>query len=366
MKVSLIDLKAQYKNIEPEIRGALDRVLESGQYILGDEVSAFEAEFAKYSGSQFAVAVNSGTSALHLALVAAGIGPGDEVITCPSTFVATVAAIEYAGARAVLVDAEPETLTIDPNLIEAAITPATRAILPIHLYGHMADMNAIQNIARANNLLVIEDAAQAHGADFKGQRAGSLGDYGCFSFYPSKNLGAMGEGGMVTCNSEEANQRLRMLRDWGQSSKYNHETLGFNYRMDGFQGAILGAKLAHLEDWIEGRRKVASLYSELVQHADLMLPNEREDYQHVYYVYVVRSANRDQLQDHLTEAGIGTGIHYPHPVHLEPAFAGLGYKLGSFPIAEAAAEQVLSIPMYPEMSAEQIETVATALNNFGQ
>lgn len=365
MPVPLIDLKAQYAQIKDEVRAAVDKVLDSGQYILGEEVAAFEAEFATYVGAEYAVAVNSGTSALHLALLAAGIGPGDEVITTPSTFVATVAAIEYAGARAALVDVDPQTLNIDPGLIEAAMTPATKAILPVHLYGHMADMDAIQAIAEKHDLLVIEDAAQAHGAELNGQRAGSLGDFGCFSFYPSKNLGAMGEGGLVTARSEEGARRLRMLRDWGQSRKYHHEVLGFNYRMDGFQGAILRAKLAHLDEWVGARRAVADKYAELIKQTGLLLPSELEGYKHVYYVYVLRSAARDELQAYLNERGIGTGIHYPHPVHLEPAFAGLGYEAGSFPIAEKAAQQLLSIPMYPEMSDEQIQAVADALNGFG-
>ncbi len=364
MNIPLIDLKAQYRGIEAEVRQAIDKVLDSGQYILGDEVSAFEEEFAAYAGANYAVAVNSGTSALHLALLAAGIGPGDEVISTPSTFVATTAAIQYAGARAVLVDVDPLTLTMDPSQIEAAITPATKAILPVHLYGHMADMVAIQAIAAQHDLFVVEDCAQAHGAEFKGQRAGSWGDFGCFSFYPSKNLGAMGEGGLITTSSEEGAQRLRMLRDWGQSRKYHHEVLGFNYRMDGFQGAILRAKLAYLDGWVELRRKIAAQYGKQITHSKLLLPIEQEFYKHVYYVYVVRCIARDTLQSYLAGQGIGSGIHYPHPVHLEPVFANLGYKTGDFPIAEKAAQQVLSIPMYPEMSAEQINTVAAAINEF--
>jgi len=364
MKIPLIDLKAQYKNIEDEIRAAIDRVLASGQYILGEEVQNFEENFAAYCGANFGVAVNSGTSALHLALLAAEIGPGDEVITVPATFVATVAAIRYTGAKAVMVDVDEHTLTMDLDQLEAAITPASKAILPVHLYGHPANMLHINKIASQHQLLVIEDAAQAHGAEINGDRIGGFGDYACFSFYPSKNLGAMGEGGMILTGSVENDTRLRMLRDWGQSQKYQHDILGFNYRMDGFQGAILGAKLNHLDKWVDQRRAIAKAYAKSISNEKIRLPVELEGNRHAYYVYVLRTEMRDELQVHLNHLDIGTGIHYPHPVHLEKAFKDLAYNNGDFPIAEKAAEQVLSIPIYPEMSQEQIEIVAEAVNSF--
>lgn len=363
--IPLIDLQAQYRGIQDEIKVALDKVLDSSQYILGKAVADFEAAFADYAGTARGVAVNSGTSALHMALLAAGVGPGDEVITVPNTFVATVAAILYTGAQAVLVDVDAETLTMDPSKLEAAITVRTKAILPVHLYGHPADMAPIVEVARSHKLAVIEDAAQAHGAEYQGRRIGSIGDFGCFSFYPSKNLGAYGEGGMVTTNDAEAAQRLRMLRDWGQSQKYHHDLLAFNARMDGFQGAVLGVKLPHLEDWTEARRAHAQSYGELLADSGLKLPVERPNCRHVYYVYVVRTPQRDALQQHLGAQEIHTGIHYPHPVHLEKGYARLGYGEGAFPVAELACRQVLSIPLYPELTEQQIETVAQAIKDFG-
>ena len=363
--IPIIDLKSQYASIEEEIQRAIAKVLQSSQFILGEEVQKFEEEFSSYVGGKYGVAVNSGTSALHLALLSAGIGPGDEVITVPSTFVATAAAIVYAGARPVFVDVDPQTLTLDPSLLESAINPKTKAILPVHLYGHPADMKPILEIATEHDLIVIEDTAQAHGAEYQGKRVGSLGTYGCFSFYPSKNLGAYGEAGMVVTNDSDAATRLRMLRDWGQSKKYHHNILGFNYRMDGIQGAVLRVKLKHLEDWTKARRNNAALYQELLSGSDLILPVEIAGNRHVYYVYALRSIARDALQKHLLDQGIQTGIHYPHPVHLEEAFQDLGYSVGDFPVAEQAANQLLSLPMYPELQPAQIEAVAEAIHSFG-
>ena len=363
--IPVIDLKSQYASIEGDIQEAISKVLESSQFILGDEVQKFEEEFSIYVGAKFGVAVNSGTSALHLALLSARIGPGDEVITVPSTFVATAAAIVYAGARPVFVDVNPQTLTLDPSLLQRAITSNTKAILPVHLYGHPAEMDPILEIATKHGLAVIEDTAQAHGAEYQGKRLGSLGSYGCFSFYPSKNLGAYGEAGMVVTNDSDAAKRLSMLRDWGQSKKYHHKTLGFNYRMDGIQGAVLRVKLNHLEDWTKARRKNAALYKQLLDGSDLILPVEIAGNRHVYYVYVVRSKSRDALQNHLLEQGIQTGIHYPHPVHLEEAFQDLGYSVGDFPVAEQAANELLSLPMYPELQPDQIEAIAEAILAFG-
>lgn len=361
VKVPYLDLKAQYQSIKPEIDAAIARVLDSCQFVLGSEVAAFEQNFAKYCGTSECIALNSGTSALHLALLAAGVGEGDEVITVPFTFVASVSAVLYACATPVLVDIEPRSFNMDPAALEAAITPRTKAILPVHLYGQSADMDSIMDVARRHGLVVIEDAAQAHGAKYKGRPVGSIGDLACFSFYPGKNLGAYGEGGAVTTNNPEFARSVRMLRDWGQDRKYHHVMRGYNYRMEGFQGAILGVKLNHLDRWTEARRAVVSRYNELLAHADVETPLEMPWARHVYHVYTLRSGDRDGLQAALTADGIQTGIHYPVPVHMQPAYAGLGYGPGAFPHAEAAAKQVLSLPLYPEISREAVEHVATAV-----
>ena len=357
IKVPYLDLKAQYRSIRGEIEAAISRVLDSCQFVLGPEVSEFEKAFGAYCGTSECVALNSGTSALHLALLAAGIGPGDEVITTPFTFVASVAAILYAGARPVLVDIEPRTLTLDPSKIEAAITARTKAILPVHLYGHPADMDPIVELGRRHNLIVIEDAAQAHGARYKGVPVGSIGHMACFSFYPGKNLGAYGEGGAVTTNNSEYARTVRMLRDWGQDRKYHHLLRGYNYRMEGFQGAVLGVKLRHLEQWTEARRHLVLQYNHLLSDCELELPTELPGMRHVYHVYTIRSKERDRLQKVLADDGIQTGIHYPVPVHLQPAYADLGSGPKSFPEAEAAARQVLSLPLYPELSSEALTQV---------
>jgi dTDP-4-amino-4,6-dideoxygalactose transaminase len=361
--IPFVDLKAQYHSIKSEIDEAVIRVLESSQFVLGKEVAAFEEDFAAYCGSKHALGVNSGTSALHLALLAAGIGPGDEVITTAFTFVATVAAIEYTGARPVLVDIEPASFNLDPARIEAAITPRTRAIMPVHLYGQPADMDPIMEIARRRNLIVIEDAAQAHGAEYKGRRAGSIGHLGCFSFYPGKNLGAYGEGGLATTDNPEYARTIRMLRDWGAERKYQHVLKGYNYRLEGIQGAILRVKLRHLEGWTEARRAHARRYNELLESSNVQIPEEMPYARHVYHVYAVRTPAREVLQQALNAQGIQTNIHYPIPIHLLPAHADLGYYRGDFPQAEAAADQVLSLPMFPELTDEQIATVAAAVRS---
>jgi len=361
IKVPYLDLKAQYQSIKPEIDAAIARVLDSCQFALGAEVAAFEQDFAAYCGASECIALNSGTSALHLALLAAGIGPGDEVITVPYTFVASVAAILYAGARPVLVDIEPRSFTLDPALIEGAISARTKAILPVHLYGQAADMDPIMDNARRHGLIVIEDAAQAHGAKYKGRPVGSIGDLACFSFYPGKNLGAYGEGGAVTTSNPEYGRTVRMLRDWGQDRKYHHVLRGYNYRMEGFQGAVLGVKLRHLDHWTEARRRIAAQYNELLAHSDVETPSEMSWAQHVYHVYTVRSADRDGLQAALASEGIQTGIHYPIPVHMQPAYADLGYGPGAFPQAESAAREVLSLPLYPELSSQAVAQVAAAV-----
>jgi len=360
--IPFLDIKAQYQSIKGEIDAAVLGVLASGQYVLGEEVLRFEQEFADYCNVKHAIAVNTGTSALHLALLAAGIGPGDEVITVPFTFVATVSAICYTGARPVFVDVEPVTLTMDPAEIEAKITPRTKAIIPVHIYGQMADMDAIKAIADHHCIPVIEDACQAHGAQYKGQRAGSIGVSGCFSFYPGKNLGACGEGGLVVTNNDDQAKTMRMLRDWGQEQRYHHLLKGFNYRMDAIQGAILRVKLRHLEAWTEARRAHARRYSSLLAGSPhLKIPVETADRRHVYHVYAIRSRDRDGLQRVLNADGVPSGLHYPIPVHLQKAHADLGYQAGDFPVSEAAAREVLSLPIYPEMPSQHIDQVAAAL-----
>lgn len=355
------DLRRQYRAIKPEIDAAVLRVLDSTQFILGDEVASFEREFAAYCGAGDAIGLNSGTSALHLALLAAGIGPGDEVITVPFTFVATAAAIEYARATPVFVDIDPETYTMAPAAIERAITPRTKALIPVHLYGHPADMDPILDIARRHSLIVIEDAAQAHGAEYKGRRCGSMGLMAAFSFYPGKNLGAYGEGGAVVTSDPVLAKRIRVMRSWGEERRYEHNVKGFNYRMDGIQGAILRVKLRHLEAWTEARRARANDYARAFAGSGIATPVERPACRHVYHVYAVRLAHRDATRGALQVADIQTGVHYPIPIHLQPAYADLGYARGDFPVSEEAASQVLSLPMFPEMTAEQAQEVGAAV-----
>ncbi|HYW25126.1 MAG TPA: DegT/DnrJ/EryC1/StrS family aminotransferase [Terriglobales bacterium] len=357
MTLPLVDLRAQYRTIEDEVMAAIRGVLQSGQFVLGPETEAFERELAAHCRAAEAIGTSSGTSALHLALLAAGVGAGDEVITVPFTFVATVAAIEYTGARPVLVDVRADSLTMDPLLIEAAITPRTRAIVPVHLYGQPADMDPILEIARAHGLRVIEDACQAHGAEYRGQRVGALGDLGCFSFYPGKNLGAYGEGGAVVTNDEDFAGTVRALRHWGQTRKYHHELKGFNYRLEELQAAILRVKLRHLDDWTEARRSHARLYDRLLAGV-LPTPVEMPYARHVYHVYAVRTRFRERLERALADAGVHTGVHYPAPVHLQPAYADLGHRPGAFPVSERAAAEVLSLPMYAELQDHEIDLVA--------
>lgn len=360
--IPLLDLKAQYAAIRSEVEPAVLRVLASGHYVLGEEVARFEEEFAAYCDAKHAIAVNTGTSALHLALLAAGVGPGDEVITVSFSFVATASAVCYTGARPVFVDVEPVTLTMDPAKLEASITPRTKAIMPVHLYGQMADMDAIKAIADKHGIPVIEDACQAHGAEYKQRRAGSIGVSGCFSFYPGKNLGACGEGGIVVTNDDEHAKTIRMLRDWGQEQRYHHALKGYNYRMDEIQGAILRVKLRHLEAWTEARRVRANRYSGLLADSrSVSAPVAMMDRRHVYHVYAVRSRDREHLQHSLRSAGIHTGLHYPIPIHLQKAHLDLGYRAGDFPVSEAAAREVLSLPIYPELTMRQVDQIAAAV-----
>jgi len=357
--IPLVDLKAQYRALKPEIDRAVLQVLDSAQFILGPAVSAFEKDFAAFCHTSEAIGVNSGTSALHLSLLAAGVGPGDEVITVPFTFVATVAAIEHAGAKPVLVDIEPDYWTMDPASVEAAITPRTKAIVPVHLYGQPADMDPILAIAKRHGLMVIEDACQAHGSEYRGRRCGSMGQSGCFSFYPGKNLGAYGEGGAVVTSDPAMAEKIRLLRAWGEETRYEHKYRGFNYRMDGVQGAVLGVKLKYLEGWTEARRRHAAEYAAQLTDTPAIVPSERPGSRHVYHVYVVRLAERDAWRARLTEAGVQTGVHYPIPVHLQPAYRDLGYSRGDFPVSERAAAEVLSLPIFPELTTAQIDTVAS-------
>ena len=326
--------------------------------------SSFEDAFASYCGSTNCAGVNSGTSALHLALLAAGVGPGDEVITVPYTFVATVAAIRYTGATPVFVDVEPKTLTMDVRLLSSALSPRTKAVMPVHLYGHPADIGPIMDFAEQHGLAVIEDAAQAHGSSYQARPVGSFGDARCLSFYPGKNLGAFGEGGAVVSRDVSFHERVCMMRDWGMKEKYHHEVIGFNYRMEGIQGAVLNVKLKHLEYWTEKRRALATAYQDGLPKESLILPVEKPDCRHVYHIYAVRHPDRDGLMQQLAAKGIQTGLHYPIPVHLQPAHADLGYKAGDFPVSEEAAHTVLSLPLYPEMPAEHIERVCEVMREL--
>jgi dTDP-4-amino-4,6-dideoxygalactose transaminase len=360
--IPFVDLTAQYRAIADQIEQAVLETLRSGHYVLGPPVQRFEQDFAAYCGTRHAIAVNSGTSALHLALQAAGIGPGDEVITVPMTFIATVAAILYAGATPVLADIDPVTWTLDPSALEAAIGPRTAAIIPVHLHGMMADMASIMRLAERHGLLVIEDAAQAHGARYKGRRSGSIGHAGCFSFYPSKNLGAAGEGGALTTSDDALADRARRLRDWGQDGKYNHVLRGHNYRMDAIQGAILGVKLRHLDGWTAARRFHAQRFGELLAGSGWQLPVDTGEDRHAVHVYAPLLEERAAVERRLSARGIGTGIHYPRPVHLQPAFAELGYRAGTFPVSERMAAGTLSLPMFPELVDAQIREICeTAL-----
>jgi dTDP-4-amino-4,6-dideoxygalactose transaminase len=362
--IPLVDLKAQYLSIKDEIDAAIQRVVDSAGFIMGPDVRAFEGEFARFCGVRYAVGVDSGTAALHLAFLSCDIGPGDEVITTPHTFIATIGMLGRVGARPVFVDIDPRTYNMDPAKIEAAITERTKAILPVHLYGQPAEMDPILEIADKHGLKVIEDAAQAHGAEYKGRRAGSMGHVAIFSFYPGKNLGAYGDAGAVVTDDGEIAEKVRLLRNHGRRDKYEHLLQGFNYRIDTLQAAILRAKLAHLGEWNEARRRRAAAYRELLGNLDLVLPYEAEHVRAVYHLFVVRLQERDALLEYLKDRGISTGIHYPIPLHLQPACRHLGYKEGDFPITEECALQVLSLPMYAELTQTQIQEVVRAIKEF--
>ena len=367
MTVPYFDLKAQYAGMRDEILAALDRVCQGASFILGEEVAAFEKEFAAYCETKYCVALNSGTSALHLALLAIGVQGGDEVITTANTFIATAEAIAYTGARPVFVDIDPATANIDPRRIEQAITRRTKAIIPVHLYGRPAELGPILEIARNHGLAVIEDSCQAHGARYRGKRVGGIGTAAAFSFYPGKNLGAYGEGGALTTNDENIASLARSLRDHGQTSRYFHDYLGYNYRMDGFQGAVLRIKMKRLEEWTAKRRRFAGLYREILGGSGIVIPRDDPRSESVYHLFVVYVENRDSIRAQLEARGVQTAIHYPRPVHLQKPFAALGYHTGSFPLTERACDQTLSLPLFPEMTEEQVKYVGeTLLDTVGQ
>lgn len=365
--IPLVDLKAQYLSLKPEIDQAIQRVIDNTDFILGKEVELFEREFASFSETEYGIGVASGTEALHLSLLALGISSGDEVITAANTFVATVLAINYTGAQPVLVDINPDNYNLDVSLIEKAITKRTKAIIPVHLFGQPADMDPIMEIAREHNLKVIEDACQAHGAKYEGKKVGSIGNVGCFSFYPGKNLGAYGDGGIVLTNDEEIVQKIRMLRNYGSRIKYYHEFKGFNSRLDTLQAAILRVKLKYLDEWNRKRIRNALLYNSLLKDVkEVITPQFREDldFSHVFHLYVVRVEKRNQLLDFLDKRGIRCGIHYPVPLHFQEAYKDLGYNEGDFPIAEKLSNEILSLPMYPELMEEEIMYVVESAKEF--
>jgi dTDP-4-amino-4,6-dideoxygalactose transaminase len=363
MKVDFFTLRRQYEGIKEEIKGPMEKVMQSGGFILGEDVGLFEQEFAAYCGLRYGVGVNSGTDALFLACLACGIGKGDEVIVMPYTYIATVLAISMAGAKPVFVDIDGKTYNIDVARIEKAITKKTKAILPVHLYGHPVDMDPLTAIAKKYNLKVIEDCAQAHGALYKDKKVGSFGDASCFSFYPTKNLGAFGDGGMVLTNREDIRERLLFLRDYGRKDRYEHVIKGYNSRLDTLQAAVLRIKLKHLDEWNEKRRTNASLYTRLFRErkTEVILPHQADYARHVYHLYPVRVKDRKNVIEKLAEKGVRTLIHYPIPIHLQEAYKELSYKKGDFPVSEKCCNEILSLPMYPELSEEEIRYVVKTL-----
>jgi dTDP-4-amino-4,6-dideoxygalactose transaminase len=359
--VPLADLRAQYETLRAEILPVLEEVASSGAYVLGPKVAEFEKNFASYVGARHCVGVNSGTSALHLALICAGVGAGDEVITVPMTFIATSWAVTYAGATPVYVDVDPETCTMDVGRVEERITAKTKALLPVHLYGQPADLDPLMDLSRRYGIPIVEDAAQAHGATYRGKPVGTFGQSGCFSFYPGKNLGALGEAGAVVTDDDAVAARLRALRDHAQERRYHHGEVGFNYRMDAFQGAILNIKLKHLPAWTEARIALATRYLRLLSGLPIELPVHRADRRHVWHLFVTRHAERDRIASGLNARGIHTGLHYPVPLHLQKAYRHLGHREGDFPVAERVARECLTLPLFPEMTAQQQTAVIDAL-----
>jgi dTDP-4-amino-4,6-dideoxygalactose transaminase len=362
--VPYLNLKAQQRPIRAELDAAIARALDNCSFCLGPDVAQFEKDFAKFCGAEHCVAMNSGTSALHVAMRLLGVGPGDEVITTPYTFIATSWAISYCGAKPVYVDIEDATFNLDPALVESAITPRTKAVLPVHLYGLPCDLDVLLAICRRHKLPLVEDACQAHGAKYRGQAIGTFGEISCFSFYPAKNLGAAGEGGALVTNNSEFAARARALREHGSRERYHHDEIGFNYRMEGIQGAVLGVKLKHLEQWQAGRRRVAKRYHELLAGTPLRLPIEPDYAESAWHLYTVRHPRRDELKAHLDANGIGSAVHYPMPLHLQKAYAGLGHQTGDFPVAERASREVISLPMYAELTDEHQQRVASVIASF--
>jgi dTDP-4-amino-4,6-dideoxygalactose transaminase len=364
LQIPFMDLKSQYVSLKTEIDSAVAQVISDGDFTLGYAVKDFERSFADYCGATYAVGVGSGTDALHFALLACDVEPGDEVITVPNTFIATVEAIKMCGARPVLVDVDRDTFLIDPGLLERAITSRTKAIVPVHLYGQPVDVKPILELCDDYGIKVVEDACQAHGAMVDGVKAGALGSAGCFSFYPTKNLGAIGDGGMVVTNDSEIKERVERFRNHGESGKHNHVVSGFCSRLHNIQAAVLNIKLTHLDDWNDARRKIAKVYDDFFINSPVEQPYVKSDRHHVYHLYVVKVERREQLQGHLKKRGIDTAIHYPVPVHLQPAFSYLGYKKSSFPIAESIAGKILSLPMYPSLTEEAAGALAYELLDF--
>jgi dTDP-4-amino-4,6-dideoxygalactose transaminase len=364
MTVPLLDLTAQFRTIEGEIRDAIDKVITSGRFIMGPEVAGFEQEVAAYCQVPYAVGCASGTDALVLAVRALGIGPGDEVVTPAYSFLASASCVALCGATPVFCDIEPDTYNLDPARLEAAITPRTKAVIVVHLFGQCADMPRLREICQRQGVAVIEDAAQAIGAEWGGKRAGSMGDIGCFSFFPSKNLGAFGDGGLVTSVRQDLGELARILREHGAKPKYHHIKLGMNSRLDALQAAILRVKLRHLDAWTEGRRRNADTYRERLAGSPVGLPVARPQARHIYNQFVVRSRDRDGLRAHLQAAGVGTEIYYPKPMHVQPCFAALGRREGDFPVSEAAARETLALPIYPELKPEQLGYVADRIREF--
>lgn len=364
MNIPFVDLTSQYLAIKNEIDPAIAAVINRSAFVLSKEVEDFEREFAEYCEVSFAVGVDSGYSALELILRALNVGPGDEVITTANTFIATALSIWSCGAKPVFVDINPETYNMDPDQLDKAITSQTRVILPVHLYGHPADMDPINTIARSRNLFVVEDACQAHGSRYKGKRAGNLGDAAAFSFYPSKNLGAFGDAGMVVTNNPVIADRVRIMRDVGQQEKNIHPIKGFNHRLDNLQAAVLLTKLPHLSEWNDQRRKVASYYDHYLSDLPITVPYAAPWAEPVYHLYVIKVANRDELRSHLSASGVPTGIHYPTPIHLQPAFVELDYSQGSFPVTESFTNQILSLPIYPELDENSIAYIAGKIKDY--
>ncbi|MFO1488852.1 MAG: DegT/DnrJ/EryC1/StrS family aminotransferase [Verrucomicrobiota bacterium] len=362
--IPYFDLPAQIRSVRKELDAVIAKTLDNCSFCLGPDTAQFEKDFAKYCGANHCSGFNSGTSALHIAMMLLNVGQGDEVITTPTTFVATSWAISYVGAKPVYVDVDDATFNIDPSKIEQAITPRTKAIMPVHLYGHPFDIDPILAICKKHNLPLVEDSAQAHGAKYKGRTIGTFGDISCFSFYPGKNLGACGEGGALVTNNPAHDKRARSLREHGSSVRYYHDEVGFNYRMEGIQGAVLGVKLKYLSQWTARRREIAHQYHKLLADTPLQLPREASYAESVYHLYVVRHPRRDDLKKHLEANGVGCALHYPLPLHLQKCYASLGYKEGAFPVAEKAARECLSLPVYAELTDAQVQRVTSVIKDF--